>query len=199
VQVAPSIVLVKAPSQRELGDTFLRFQEHYESPEWCGKVFTAGQIRAWYSEKYGADTYSEDWTGFNFPSHILDKFKQGLFDPVTAGEQELLDLFRRRNDKFYIIGAQNDEVLDHETCHGLYYTNNGYRAAVDKVLKVNHDELAPVRKVISGLMYHPSVIQDEVHAWVSSSLEELADLGVSPPMHVHKALRAIKEKFYKES
>jgi hypothetical protein len=54
------IVLLKARSQQELGRTFLRFQEHYESPEWKGKVFTIGQIRAWYAETYGADTYERD-------------------------------------------------------------------------------------------------------------------------------------------
>ena len=62
-KITDKIILVSADSQEELNRTFLRFQEHYESPEWKGKIFTDGQFRAWYSEKYGANTYERDWSG----------------------------------------------------------------------------------------------------------------------------------------
>ena len=64
-------VLISADSQEELADSFMRFQEFYENPYWADKIFTVGQVKKWYSEKYGADTYRFDWHGFNFPSCVL--------------------------------------------------------------------------------------------------------------------------------
>jgi hypothetical protein len=102
-------VWISADSQEELGNTFIRFQEFYESPNpnFLGKIFTLGMVRQWYSVKYGADTYHHDWTGFNFPSRILLPFKQGLFDPLTNEEIALLNLFKYRQDHFYISRAIN--------------------------------------------------------------------------------------------
>jgi hypothetical protein len=50
-------VWIKASSQKELGNTFIRFQEHYESPnpDFRNKIFTLGQARQWYSITYGGD------------------------------------------------------------------------------------------------------------------------------------------------
>ena len=87
-----SSVWVSADSQEELGNTFIRFQEHYENPHFKNQIFTLGQIRSWYSNTYGADTYQNDWSGFNFPSIILKPFREGLFDPLTDEEKALLNI-----------------------------------------------------------------------------------------------------------
>lgn len=197
-QIAPSIVRVQAETQHELSETFLRFQEHYESPEWRGKVFTVGQFRAWYSEKYGVNTYERDWAGYNFPSYVLAPFIQGLFDPLTPGEQDLVNLFRFRTDKFYIIGAQDQEVLDHEECHALYHVNEKYRKEVDKVLTKCAWDISSVEKTIRRMMYHPSVVMDEVHAYTSSADREwFKSNSLTFPDKVHKELRAIKRRHFK--
>lgn len=198
-KITNTIVLVQAESQEQLNKTFLRFQEHYESPEWRGRVFTEGQFRSWYSNTYGANTYEKDWSGFNFSSNVFDPFIKGLFGPLSAQEQEMLSLFRYRTGPFYVIGAQDeDSTLDHEICHGLYYTVPNYKKEVDKVLAKYHNELKVVYNWVSLKMYHPSVFADEVHAYVSANDDYLTEIGVAFPKEAHTALRAIKNKHFKE-
>ncbi len=38
--IHPQIFLLSFPTQEYLAKTFLRFQEHYESPEFRGKIFS---------------------------------------------------------------------------------------------------------------------------------------------------------------
>ena len=42
--IAPNIYWLDFDSQYQLAEAFLRFQEHYESPEFKDKVFTYGQV-----------------------------------------------------------------------------------------------------------------------------------------------------------
>ena len=162
-------VWICADSQEELGRTFIRFQEYYESPnpEFKGKIFTLGMVRQWYSIKYGADTYHHDWTGFNFPSKVLIPFKQGLFDPLTTEETELLNLFKYRNDHFYIIGAQNVETLRHELSHALYDSNIKYKTEINKYINKNKKQLEKAKKYILEKGYDQEVINDELQAYIT--------------------------------
>lgn len=164
-------VWVWADSQEELGLTFMRFQEHYESsnPSFKGKVFTQGQLKRWYSEKYGANNYQHTWIGFNFPSSVLIPFKEGLFDPLTIEETRLLDLFRYRNDNFYIIGAQNNSVLRHELAHALYASNINYRQEIDNFIKTNKKYLNKTVKYILNKGYCKEVLNDEIQAYITDN------------------------------
>ena len=146
-----------------------RFQEYYESPnpEFKGKIFTLGMVRQWYSIKYGADTYHHDWTGFNFPSKVLIPFKQGLFDPLTTEETELLNLFKYRNDHFYIMGAQNVETLSHELSHALYDSNIKYKTEINKYINKNKKQLEKAKKYILEKGYDQEVINDELQAYIT--------------------------------
>ena len=130
-------VWVSADSQKELGETFIRFQEYYESPSkrFRNKIFTLGEIKHYYSLQYGADLYSELWVGFNFPSKVLLPFKQELFNPLTLQEKELLELLKYRNDNYYIIGAQNNSTLRHELSHAMYGYDIEYRELIDTFIK----------------------------------------------------------------
>lgn len=164
-------VWISADSQAELGTTFMRFQEHYESPnpDFKGKIFTVGQLREWYSVTYGADTYHHDWSGFNFPSKILIPFKQGLFDPLTEEEKELLHFFRYRHDNFYIIGAQDRAVLRHELAHALYSNNTKYSSQIDKLCSRYRKQLTKTRNYIKDKGYHDDVLNDEIQAYITDN------------------------------
>ena len=131
-----NIIHVNFDTQEELAETFCRFQEYYESPEFKGKIFTLGQYREWYSQFYGAWTYYTDWSGFNIPDWVLEPFKEGKFDPLSEKEQKLVDMFRHRAGKFYIIGTfgDNKAALDHEICHALYYLDEGYNERVTNLI-----------------------------------------------------------------
>lgn len=164
-------VWVWADSQDELGLTFMRFQEHYESanPQFKNNIFTQGQIKRWYSETYGTNTYHKDWVGFNFPSKVLNPFKEGLFDPLTIEEQRLLDLFKYRSDNFYIIGAQNSSTLRHELSHALYASNPKYKDELDKFLLKNKSKLKNTLKYIKDKGYCDEVLFDEIQAYITDN------------------------------
>jgi len=164
-------VWVCADSQEELGNTFIRFQEYYESPnkDFRNKIFTVGQVRAWYSIEYGADTYHHDWTGFNFPSQILEPFRKGLFDPLTSEEKYLLDVLRYRHDNFYIIGAQTQAVLRHELSHALYSYCVKYKISIDQLCHKYKKDLKKISQYILDKGYDTSVINDELQAYVTDN------------------------------
>lgn len=205
-KISDRIVLVSADSQVELCRTFMRFQEHYENPEFKGKTFTEGQLRAWYASNSdsGASTYEHDVFGFNIPSFVLDPFIKGLFDPLTPLEAELVSLFRYRQDNFYLIGAQEDGIdqafnaLEHEICHGLYFTEPAYRKACLAIVDKHRSELDPVLEYLKKKLYHPDVFDDECHAFISADLDWLKEKRGVDALHLRpaqKALRKVRARF----
>jgi hypothetical protein len=190
-------VWISADSQEELGRTFIRFQEYYESPnpDFRGKIFTLGMVRQWYSIKYGADTYHHDWTGFNFPSRILLPFKQGLFDPLTSEEIELLNLFKYRHDNFYIMGAQNNATLRHELSHALYDSNEKYRNEIDSYIKKNKRGLAKTKKYILDKGYAEEVLNDEIQAYITDNDDQTIISSTDP--HIILDINKIYKRYRK--
>lgn len=164
-------VWIWADSQDELGMTFMRFQEHYESANkrFRNNIFTVGQLRNWYSETYGSNSYHTHWVGFNFPSKVLRPFKDGLFDPLTSEETGLLHLLKYRNDDFYIIGAQTKDILRHELSHALYASNPKYREEIDTFLIRNKNKLSKTNKYILDKGYCKEVLNDEIQAYITDN------------------------------
>jgi len=174
-------VWVSADSQKELGETFIRFQEHYESPnkKFRNKIFTLGDVKNYYSIMYGADLYSELWIGFNFPSYVLLPFKQGLFDALTPQEKELLGLLKYRNDNYYIIGAQNNSTLRHELCHAMYGYNKKYKEEIDNFIKKYHKNFSKILQYIQKKGYEKSVLNDELQAYVTDNEDDFIKNNLS--------------------
>jgi hypothetical protein len=225
-KITESIIHLNMPTQKEIASLLIRFQEYYEShiPEIKGQIFTLGYLKHKYStfEKVGcgAFTYmdgllfSGDWNGFNFPGHVMQPFIQGLFDPLTPGEQDLVELFRYRNDDFYIIGTHGKEkgAIDHEICHGLYYTHSKYRKEVNSIIDTYITEYEDTSPGLSGFEdmlkswgYCDDVIIDEMHAYISADYdwfeekrsEDLEKFDIQIPKELHKHLRKIKKKYFK--
>lgn len=188
-------VWISADSQSELATTFMRFQEHYESPNpnFKDKVFTVGQLRSWYSITYGADTYHHDWLGFNFPSTVLTPFKQGLFDPLTNEEKNLLEFFRYRHDEFYIIGAQDASVLRHELAHALYSSNSKYRNEINNYLNKNKKYLKKTREYILHKGYCEEVLNDELQAYITDNDDK--EIIKNTPDKIIKTINSIYKKY----
>lgn len=198
-RITKKIIHLHFGTQQRLASTFMRFQEHYESPEWRGKVFTVGQYLDWYSQENGGNTYTKDWGGFNIPSYVLLPFIRGSFDPLTDAEQEIVDLFRFRTDKFYIIGTSSDgdgDALDHELCHGLYYTCEEYRQSVDNCL--NDFDLEDIFSFLLEKGYCGEVLQDEAHAYISASAEYLLEEGLECDLELCGRLTSIYKHHLKE-
>lgn len=177
-------VWVSADSQKELGETFIRFQEFYESPnlDFKNKIFTLGSVKEYYSKEYGADVYSETWIGFNFPSSVLLPFKQGLFDPLTEQEKILLDMLKYRNDNYYIIGAQNKSVLRHELSHAMYGYSIKYRNEIDQFINDNQSKFRRIKKYILDKGYCKDVLNDEIQAYVTDNDDPFILNNLDPEM-----------------
>jgi len=164
VKLSDRIVLLRFASTYELAATFLRFQEHYESVRFRNRVFSLDEYMDWYAARYGAFTYYEDWSGFNVPSTALRAFTEGRFDPLSRRERRLLQAVKRLRPPFYVIGVASDQALIHELAHALYFTDPEYRREVRRLLR--GQKTAGIRKRLAVLGYHPSVLTDEVHAYL---------------------------------
>jgi hypothetical protein len=175
-------VWISADSQKELGETFIRFQEYYESPsrKYRNKIFTLGDIKNYYSLQYGADLYSDLWIGFNFPSSVLIPFKQGLFDPLTSQEKELLGLLKYRHDTFYIIGAQNNSTLRHELSHAMYGHDTKYKNEIDNYISKNKKGFTKASKHILKRGYDKSVLNDELQAYITDNDDDFIRTNLDP-------------------
>jgi len=174
IQINPiigSVFLVQFPDQKTLASTMLRFQEHYESPNFRGQVFSREEFEKWYIEKKGSFSYLEDWSGFNVPSTVFESFWSGKFDPLSSEEQELLDAVGKLPKPFYLIATSENPVhstLRHEIAHGLYATNPDYRAEVYAHLEGL--QLSPIHRMLAdGAGYHPAVWLDECHAYLMAN------------------------------
>lgn len=190
------IYLVLFKTQYRLAATFMRFQEHYESPKFRDKVFSAEEYMDWYAEENGKFSYFEDWPGFNIPSKVLQPFYDGWFDPLTRKEKALLDLFKKMRGRFYVIGAAEwskdfAELLRHEFVHGLFYTAARYRRDVRDCLQSR--DISDFDKALVDMKtgYHPSVFLDEINAYVLTTPDGLAGVADKRVKELKAVLREV--------
>lgn len=197
IKVSDKITLLRYPTQEELGKAFVRLQEHYESPQYKGKIFTLGEYRRWYADRFGAWTYYSDWSGFNMPGDNFKPFLDGLFDPLSAEETQLVELFRGKQGPFYVIGTSvgaSADVLPHELCHALWATNKKYVMDVRAAIKASGISLKKIHKLLSETLgYHQSVIEDETQAYICASSDWLKEHGVDVPAELVQLLQFIKQ------
>jgi hypothetical protein len=165
-RVGPGIYLLRFKTQYELTSTFLRVQEHYESPEFHGRVFSLEQYMDWYAGRHGNFTYYQDWSGFNVPSAAFAPFYAGAFDPLTDKEKRLLRLFARLRGRFYVIGVYEGRgsTLTHELAHALFFTDDEYRRRVREAMR-GYDTRKLGRQIAKA-GYAQHVIEDETQAYL---------------------------------
>jgi hypothetical protein len=166
-KLADGIYLLRFETQYELAATFLRVQEHYESPRFSGRIFSLEQYMDWYAARFGNFTYYQDWSGFNVPSTALRPFYDGKFDPLTDKERRLLRLFESLRERFYVIGIYESgakDSLTHELAHALFFADAAYRRAVRTAMR--GFDTAALAKKLTKAGYAKHVIPDEVHAYL---------------------------------
>ncbi|MCK4539751.1 ABC transporter ATP-binding protein [Candidatus Parcubacteria bacterium] len=200
------IHLLTFETQQDITSTFLRFQEHYESPNFRGKIFSFDEFKQWYIKTSpngkisGKFTYYSDWNGFNIPSHVLKPFYDGKFNPLSEQESKLLDIFKDEVGAFYIIGVHSgtkkiDQLLNHEIAHGLFYTSDNYKADVLRILS-QFDVSAIKEELRSKAGYHEKVLNDEVHAY---SIDSVSNLKTPIPESLSSKLKKSYEKHLKKN
>ncbi len=189
-KIAEGIYLLRFKTQYELAATFLRVQEHYESPRFHGRIFSLEQFMDWYAERRGNFTYYEDWAGFNVPSTALQPFYEGKFDPLSEKEKKLLRLFEDLRERFYVIGVYDSGAkhsLTHEIAHALFFIDEGYRNAVRKAMR-GYDTTKLARQIAKA-GYARHVIPDETQAYI---IAPAGKLGAARALAaLRKELRAL--------
>ncbi|MGV8169138.1 MAG: ABC transporter ATP-binding protein [Candidatus Nanoarchaeia archaeon] len=205
-EIMPGIYHVQFKTQYEQNSTLLRFQEHYESPRFKGKIFTLKEFREWYikntvlGKRHGFNYYSY-WLGFNFPSTNLKPFLEGKFDPLSKKEKQFLETINKINKKrFYIMttfSGAKVRIDHHEIAHGLFYINKEYKKQVLLVLKkLSSKERQTLEKYLAKEMgYHEEVIEDEMQAYLLCELNGLKKLKMT---HNLKKISTEIKRIYKE-
>ena len=171
------IIHFKSNSQYELASTFMRLQEFYESPfpEIRNNFFTIEQYMDRYAEANGNFTYTQDRSGFNVPSNIVEKFlslfKNDLIEKEKAFFSEVEKFKKSSNfDKYYIIGTGEDSIIeDHEMCHALWYLDEEYRdEAMNLISKLPDDLILTMNNYLTDRGYANEVHIDEMNAYLST-------------------------------
>lgn len=199
----PQIYLIESKSRQDLAEMFMRFQEHYESPQFKGKTFTIEEFAHWYASKYGSFSYVKDWYGFNLPATVLAPFRRGNFDPLTLQEQRLLEICKEANSNSYIIGVTPNaeyfkETIKHEFAHGAFYTNPEYRKEVEVCIKSFRIE--PIDKGLRRMGYCDEVAVDETNAYVLVEPETVQEfVSIRSTKNLREKLDKIFQKYYGSS
>lgn len=171
-KLARNVYLVQAKTSQELAKLFLRFQEHYESPEFKDKIFTLAEFETWYKARDNAETftYYDDWTGFNVPNASVD-FVANNFPDLTEDEKWLIEQVKTAQPEggnFYVIGAAKGSkiTLKHETAHAMFYLDVRYKWIVRKILQIHAEHITALGQHLREIGYNESVVLDEQHAYI---------------------------------
>lgn len=213
------IVHIVGESYATIAQALIRFQEHYESPHdhIRGQVFTLGQVRAagrrtetTVNTYEGGENYDTDWSGYNFPGYVLKPFVQGLFDPLTDLEDDIVEAVKYNDlDNIYVIGTAGEDTtlsaLDHEVCHALYYLNKKYQRDVNKALETV--DLKNLKKMLVQWGYNKDQLLDECHAYLSADYDwlitkhadDMVKYDIDIDKKVHEKLRKVKKKYFDEN
>lgn len=196
VKISDQITALTYKDRMSLCQAFCRIEEYYESPEFQGRVFTLGEYRKWYSDRYGSWSYYKDWSGFNIPSDAFKPFFEGMFDPLDVSESEIVDLFKYKEGHFCVIGTfegGDSDVFEHEICHAMYATNESYKAEVDSLLE-KYDLSTLKKHLMAELGYNESVVMDECHAYICESNKWLDEKKIEYPRDLVNLLKNVKHR-----
>jgi hypothetical protein len=206
-EIKPFIYAAIIPDRYERGMLFCRHQEYYESAikSIKGKYISFENFMNTYRKvnKHNSFIYTEDWAGYNIPSHILEK-SNNLFYKETEYDKIMNDIYfyctidaQNKNNgtshKWYLISAEKEtsSLMYHEIAHGLYYTNKEYYNSCQVLLndmKPSVYEL--VKKKLIKMQYgdDKKIIPDEIQAYLST--------GLYPSMKT-KAIEGARKPFIK--
>lgn len=162
---------------------FLRPQEFYESSfeEIINKQFRFSRFMDIYKLHYGKPefTYGNDWAGFNIPSDILEDCMFNIpDDEINNYDKIMLSIIStikniEGDDKYYLLGVDEleEDVLQHEFAHAMYFTLPEYKIEMDKLTKRCDDSVKEsMYKCITEYGYADHVLPDEMQAYMATGL-----------------------------
>ncbi len=171
---AAGVLHFKADTQYDIASMFMRMQEFYESnlPGIRGKFFTIEQYMDAYANHFGNFTYTTDWSGFNVPGNVVDKFFTVFYKDLTHKEEALRkEILSNKSDgdRYYVIGTYKYETVDHELAHAFYYLDPNYH---DEMLSLVRSIPTKTKQLMTDVLiksgYCREVVEDEIQAYLST-------------------------------
>lgn len=163
--------------QHEMCMTFLRYQEHYESPRYVGRKFTLAEFMSWYvkdQSKDGSFSYPQDWGGFNLPVDVIGRVHAMGIDDPNHYDSLMLFVYRTitaQCDGAYLIGVTRGAQLDrHEITHAMFHIDDEYRKKVltELAWPNTSDMVAELKAILLDKGYAEVTALDEVNAYVTT-------------------------------
>lgn len=204
----PGVMLLKFKTQYETCATFMRLQEFYESPfkEIRGKFFTLETFMDLYAKKQGNFTYTCDWGGFNVPGHVIGEFYQLFGSDLLMKEEILFDRIwpddgtgnpTPPRGPYYVIAMYDDECLDHELAHAMYYLDPEYKATADALVNgLDPDVRKAVTKWLLDTGYSKPQVPDEINAYLSTDDKKSLSHHFGKEIgKLHKSLEPFRRAF----
>lgn len=187
------IIYISFKSGYQVTSTFMRLQEFNESPsrKLRGKYFTLEQFMDEYADMTGNFTYCSDWSGFNIPGRIYQKFIRMFSLDLLDKEKKMIALIEKvikcGEDDFYLIGTYNNEDIIHEEAHAFFAISPAYRKTMRKLVR-DYKRKNEVAKWIRDMGYDKSVVVDETQAYLATSnMESLLDYDFKKSWYIPKA------------
>lgn len=198
-KLTDKIVHCEFETKEAMNKANIRMNCYIDNPRYRELIFTLGQIRHYYIEKYGFFNYYERIEGSNLSRETLEPFIEGLFDPLSSEEEAFLKPFRHRLDNFFILITYAGETMEnratfyHELAHALFYTDKDYREKATAIVEKYKKDLKPMLAYLKKTGYHKDVFVDETQAFVSADYDWLALKKVLVPMEMSIELQKLRK------
>jgi len=202
-EVARDVFALVVSNDYDRAMLFWRVQEFYESPcpRFRASSFSVWDYAKWYAGKYeGSFSYPADFVGFNVPMIVAKKcYEMNLLEtPYDVEMSSIVDRLFVNGRRQYLIGAESlkGDTFDHEMAHALYYTDIGYRNAMDEVTdSLPKAALSQFRKNLAKVGYHRGVIKDEIQAYMATELSERVCKGIRGRKEIHRRYKRVFRRF----
>jgi hypothetical protein len=175
-KIAPKTYLMVYKSYFEMGMSFLRLQEYYESAskKYKGKHFDIFEFMRHYTKKNKLTyfSYTDDFAGYNLPSSVVDAHRN-VKDRNLFEKDLFMHLNKIKDKNFYLIGSLEGKTrtLKHEVAHSLYYHKKDYRDEMLAIIKkIKPNKIKKLYKALTKMGYDKSVFDDELQAYFSTGL-----------------------------
>jgi hypothetical protein len=213
VDPRPSLVLSDLISRWDLilpGVTHIDFVRFTDMTKGLGRVQAYAEDLILHKTVFSWPQLEQRWgggylAGFNIPGWAFEPFFDGRFQ-LTQHEEFMIKALRDSTlniqAPFYILATASGDargtygradgphngVLMHEIAHALWYTNEQYQQECKAVIESMPSTLrASLLDRLTGWgIYHPSVLDDELHAYLATAHAELLVRGNSiKETHIH--------------
>lgn len=207
--IGDHIYAIRIKDSHSRAMVFMRSQEFYESSfaEIIKTQFKTSRFMNMYKQHYGKQefTYGSDWSGFNIPSEVLEDCMFNIDpDDINTYDKVMLSIIKEiknlEDGKYYLLGVDelDNDLLEHEFAHAMYYTLPEYKIAVNELTSKCHTSIKDAMyKCITDYGYADHVLPDEMQAYMGTGLgEAMEDMNIPDINMEMEKYREIFELYY---